>query len=66
MAAATRPEVHAIHSMRRFFSVYFKGLPDFKETRVELLRADTFVQVNSLLDRITERWGNLPACSGGD
>jgi tRNA-dihydrouridine synthase B len=61
MAAATRPEVHAIHSMRRFFSVYFKGLPDFKEMRVKLLRADTFAEVNSLLDQIVDRWGKMPA-----
>ena len=64
MAAASRPEVHAIHSMRRFFSVYFKGLPDFKETRVKLLRADTFAEVNSLLDQIAERWGRMPAWMG--
>jgi tRNA-dihydrouridine synthase B len=61
MASETRPEIHAIHSMRRFFSVYFKGLPDFKETRVKLLRADTLAEVDALLWQIVERWGRMPA-----
>jgi tRNA-dihydrouridine synthase len=47
--------------MRRFFSVYFKGLPDFKETRVKLLRADTLAEVDALLWQIVERWGRMPA-----
>ncbi len=66
MATSGRTEVRAVRSMRRFFSVYFKGLPDFRETRVLLLRAESFEEVDQLLDRIVERWGNQPAYSSAD
>jgi nifR3 family TIM-barrel protein len=58
MASEGRDEIRAVRSMRRFFSVYFKGLPDFRETRVKLLRAETFAEVNGLLDLIATRWGS--------
>lgn len=61
MAAAGRQETSAVRSMRRFFAVYFKGLPDFRETRVKLLQAETFDEVSGLLDRIGTKWGHLPA-----
>ncbi|TSA35526.1 MAG: tRNA dihydrouridine synthase DusB [Porphyromonadaceae bacterium] len=63
MSAVDRPEIRAVRSMRRFFAVYFKGLPDFRETRVKLLQAESFEEVNRLLDLIGERWGYLPAYS---
>ncbi|MDD4646545.1 MAG: tRNA dihydrouridine synthase DusB [Bacteroidales bacterium] len=63
MSKAGRTEVRAVRSMRRFFSVYFKGLPDFRDTRVKLLQAESFDEVNSLLDIIVDRWGDLPAYS---
>ncbi len=61
-----RHEVSAVKSMRRFFSVYFKGLPDFRDTRVKLLQAETLDGVNELLNYIGERWGNMPAYSLAD
>jgi len=63
MSKAGRTEVRAVRSMRRFFSVYFKGLPDFRDTRVKLLQAESFDEVNTLLDIIVDRWGDLPAYS---
>ncbi len=66
MATAGRTEVRAVRSMRRFFSVYYKGLPDFRDTRVKLLQAETFEEVDRLLDHIMERWGHLPAYSSSD
>jgi len=65
MSAVGREELRAVRSMRRFFAVYFKGLPDFRETRVKLLQAESFEEVNELLDQIVERWGRMPAYIGG-
>lgn len=61
-----REEGRAVRSMRRFFAVAFKGLPDFKETRIKLLQTDTFEGVYTLLDQIVERWGDLPAYSSAE
>lgn len=66
MAWQDRTEIRAVRSMRRFFAVYFKGLPDFRETRVKLLQAESFGEVNLLLDTIGERWGHLPAYSSAE
>lgn len=43
--------------MRRHLSCYFKGLPDFKETRLKLVTENEPAQVVRLLDYIEERWG---------
>jgi nifR3 family TIM-barrel protein len=64
MSSEGRAEIRAVRSMRRFFAVYFKGLPDFRETRVKLLQAETLEEVNHLLDLIVERWGEMPAQVG--
>ena len=47
-----------IHSRRHFAnSPVFKGLYDFKQTRIALLRADTKDDVFRIMDDIVERWG---------
>ena len=47
-----------IHSRRHFAaSPVFKGLTDFKQTRIALLRADTVEEVFSIMDEIVEKWG---------
>ncbi len=61
-----REEPRAVRSMRRFFAVCFKGLPDYKETRVRLLRAETFEEVESLISFIVDRWGEMPAYSSAE
>jgi len=43
--------------MRRHLSCYFKGLPDFKETRLKLVTTNEPENVLALLDFINERWG---------
>ena len=43
--------------MRRHLSCYFKGLPDFKETRLKLVTENSPAEVINLLDYINERWG---------
>jgi len=46
-----------VHSRRHFAnSPIFKGLPDFKQTRIALLRADTQQEVFDLMDEISARW----------
>jgi nifR3 family TIM-barrel protein len=48
----------AIYEMRRHLSNYFKGLPDFKETRLKLLTAIEPDDVKSLIIEIRNRWGD--------
>ena len=48
-----------VHSRRHFAnSPVFKGLYDFKQTRIALLRAETKSEVFDLMDRIVEQWGD--------
>ena len=48
-----------IHSRRHFAaSPVFKGLTDFKQTRIALLRADTLSEVFTIMDQIVAQWGN--------
>lgn len=47
-----------VHSRRHFAaSPVFKGLPDFKQTRIALLRAETRDEVFRIMDEIVERYG---------
>ena len=47
-----------VHSRRHFAaSPVFKGLPDFKQTRIPLLRADTKAEVFQIMDHIVQEWG---------
>ena len=51
-----------VHSRRHFAaSPVFKGLPDFRQTRIALLRAETLSDVFSIMDDIVSRWGNNPS-----
>lgn len=43
--------------MRRHFSNYFKGLFNFKETRLKLVTTMDIKEIYSLLDFIKEEWG---------
>ena len=48
-----------VHSRRHFAaSPVFKGLTDFKQTRIALLRADTLDEVFTIMDEIVDKWGN--------
>ena len=47
-----------LHSRRHFAaSPVFKGLTDFKQTRIALLRADTVEEVFAIMDSIVAKWG---------
>ncbi len=53
-----------ILEMRRHFSCYFKGLPDFKETRLKLVTLTDPSDLYSTLDYIADRWADsIPADS---
>ena len=48
-----------VHSRRHFAaSPVFKGLFDFKQTRIALLRAETVEEVFSIMDDIVAKWSN--------
>ena len=47
-----------ILEMRRHMSNYFKGLPDFKQTRLKLVTLFDEQEINATLDYVAERWGD--------
>ena len=51
-----KKEPVGIYEMRRHFSNYFKGLPNFKELRLKLLTAMEVNQIFDLLEVIRERY----------
>lgn len=48
-----------ILEMRRHLSNYFKGLPDFKQTRLQLVTLTDIPALMATLDSIAERWGDF-------
>ena len=48
-----------ILEMRRHLSCYFKGLPDFKETRLKLVTLTDPSELYSALDYIADRWSDV-------
>ena len=53
-----------VFEIRRHFSSYFKGLPDFKDTRYKLVTANEPDEIFSLLDFVAERWGSFDEIKG--
>jgi nifR3 family TIM-barrel protein len=51
-------EKKGILEMRRHFSNYFKGLFNFKETRLRLVTCNDIQEIYSILEEIREKWGN--------
>ena len=49
----------AILEMRRHLSNYFKGLPDFRDTRLRLLTAEEPEEIRLIIDEICKRWGDF-------
>ena len=52
--------VTGVYEMRRHLSCYFKGLPDFKETRIRLVTSRDPSEIFDTLDYIAARWGDTP------
>ncbi len=50
--------VTGVLEMRRHLSCYFKGLPDFKETRIRLVTSKDPDEILRTLDYVAERWGD--------
>ena len=51
-------EPRGIYEMRRHLSCYFKGLPDFKETRMKMVTTLDAAELYSILDNIAERYAD--------
>lgn len=49
--------VRGILEMRRHLSCYFKGLNDFKETRMKLVTSMDPAEIIATLDYVADRWG---------
>ena len=47
-----------VFEMRRHLSNYFKGLPDFKQTRMKLVTLTDVEQLQDTISSIAERWGD--------
>lgn len=58
--------VTGIYEMRRHLSCYFKGLPDFKDTRIRLVTGTDPDELYEILDYIAERWGDEPVAGGAN
>ena len=49
-------EPRGIYEMRRHLSCYFKGLPDFKETRMRMVTTLDVAELQDILDTIEQRY----------
>lgn len=49
--------VIGVFEMRRHLSCYFKGLTDFKDTRIKLVTTNDSDELYKVLDYVAERWG---------
>ena len=49
-------EPRGIYEMRRHLSCYFKGLPDFKETRMRMVTTLDVAELQDILDTIEKRY----------
>lgn len=50
-------EIRGILHMRRHLAAMFKGLPHFRDLRIEMLRASTVEELWPIFDRIQQRYG---------
>ncbi|MBQ3260373.1 MAG: tRNA dihydrouridine synthase DusB [Alistipes sp.] len=48
-----------ILEMRRHLSNYFKGLPNFKDTRLKLVTLNDPAELAAVIDSIADRWGDF-------
>ena len=49
----------AILEMRRHLSNYFKGLPNFRDTRLRLLTSLDADEIRGIIEEIREKWGSF-------
>ena len=60
LSLALKGPVTGVFEMRRHLSCYFKGLRDFKQTRIRLVTSTDPDEIRALLDGIADRWGDEP------
>ena len=60
LSLSLKGPVTGVYEMRRHLSCYFKGLPDFKQTRIRLVTTTDPEEILSTLDYIASRWGDTP------
>ncbi len=56
---AVKGDYVGILEMRRHLTNYFKGLPDFKQTRMKLVTSLDRNELFATLDYVAERWGDF-------
>ena len=56
LSLAYKGEPRGIYEMRRHLSCYFKGLPDFKETRMRMVTTLDVAELHEILDSIEQRY----------
>ena len=56
LSLAAKGEPRGIYEMRRHLSCYFKGLPDFKETRMRMVTTLDRQELCDILDSIAQRY----------
>ena len=57
MSIAWKGEALAINEMKRHYSNYFKGIPDFKEYRVKLVTSYDLNEIKDTLALVKEKFG---------
>ena len=60
LSLSLKGPVRGVYEMRRHLSCYFKGLPDFKDTRIKLVTTSDPGELEKVLDSVAERWGDYP------
>jgi len=58
LSVEVKGEKVGVFEMRRHLSSYFKGLPDFKPTRLKLVTLTDIPELYATLDHIAEQWGD--------
>ncbi|MBR0029161.1 MAG: tRNA dihydrouridine synthase DusB [Bacteroidales bacterium] len=60
LSLSYKGEKRGIYEMRRHLSCYFKGLPEFKATRMKLVTSTDPDEIRATLDHIAEKWAGVP------
>jgi tRNA-dihydrouridine synthase B len=54
-------DILGLLEMRRHYSQYFKGLPNFKEFRMQLVTLNDFKSVDAVLEEVSEKYSQILA-----
>ena len=60
LSLSYKGERRGIFEMRRHLSCYFKGLPEFKSTRMKLVTSTNPDEIRATLDYIATQWAGVP------